>query len=723
MIKKFVIITLSFLAFINAQDKKPLTLEDIFYNNTFAEHPIENIQWQPNGKAFTFTKGNTQTGDLEIYIHDVSSGKNTLLVSRDELIYNSELIKMSSYQWTADGKYFLIAGPSESIWRHSTQAPYFLLDVETKEITVLANNDKHLRNVKLSPDGKHVGYVRNHNIYITDLSTGEEKAITSNGSDNILNGEFDWVYEEEFSLADAWRWSPDSKKIAFWEFDQSRVKEFYLIDEMAPYNKIYKLKYPKVGEQNSIVRIGVADVEKDKTIFMGIGGNDDIYIPRIFWTNSSELLSILRLNRRQNIAELLMANTNTGKSKVIITDTDSAWVEVTHDISFLKSKDQIIFSSEKSGYRHAYLYNYDGQLIKQITDGGWEITEISGVDEKNNLLYFYGKKDSPIEQHIYRIKLDGTQLSKISNGHGWHKPIFSPDYKYFIDNYSSASTPPASSLNKSDGTEIRILNNGEIDALKNYDITYPEFVTITTTDTKLNGYFIKPYDFSSDKKYPVLVYGYGGPGSQKVIDKWPDAQRWFDHYMASHGYIVFCLDNRGTGGRGKEFKNLSYGDLSKWSIHDQVEGAKYLATLNYVDKNRLAFWGWSGGAYLTLGMLTRGADYFKVGVAVAPVSDFYTYDAPWAERQMGLPSENAKGYENANHQNFVDLLKGKLLIIHGTGDDNVHYQNTLQFIDKCIKKNKQVDMFLYPNKNHFITGGYTRLNLFTKIRNYFDCNL
>jgi dipeptidyl-peptidase 4 len=722
--KKNILFTLFlFTITIVSQTKKPLNLEEIFYKNIFSTHRLDNVQWRPDSKAFTYTERD-ENGNEDIYKHDVISGSNTLLVKADKLIYNSEEIKMSSYQWTKDGKYLLIEGPSVSIWRHSTQAPYYLYDVTAKEITALAKGDIHLRNVKLSPNGKLVGFVRGHNLYIADLATGNERALTTNGSENILNGEFDWVYEEEFSIADAWRWSPDSKKIAYWHFDQTRVKEFHLVDELPVYNKVSSLKYVKVGEQNSIVKICVIDLAKDKTTFMDIGKNDDIYIPRIYWTNSSSTLSILRLNRKQNVAELLLSDTESGISKPIITDTDLDWVEVKHDISFLKSRDQIVFSSEKSGFRHAYIYDYQGNLLKQVTSGDWEITDICGVDENNNWLYFYGKKDSPIEQQVYRVKLDGTGFAKISSGKGWHRPNFSPDYSYFIDSYSNATTPTKTTLCKTDGTEIDVLKDGKVDALENYNITYPEYTTFKTTDgTELNAYFIKPYDFDSTKKYPVIIFGYGGPGSQEVTNEWGSSQRWFNQYMTSRGYIVFCLDNRGTGGRGKAFKNLSYGDLSKWAIHDHIEGVKYLASLSYVDKNRIGAWGWSGGGYLTVGLLTRGADYFKAGIAVAPVTDFRDYDAPWTERYMGLLTDNPEGYDKANLQNSVDLLKGKLLMIHGTGDDNVHYQNTLQFIDKCIKANKHVDMFFYPNKNHSIYGGYTSLNLFTKMSNYFEDNL
>ncbi len=717
-------IILLFISPILPQTKQPLTLKEIFASDELSTTPVKNIEWQPDSKAFTFTKRNPQNGFLDIYKHNVVTGKSTILIKGSELVYNSKRIKMSKYRWTKDGKYLLIEGPIKSIWRHSTQAPFYLLNVKTKKITALSNGNTHLRNVKLSPDGRLVGFVRNHNIFVVDLSTGKEKAVTTNGTDNILNGEFDWVYEEEFGLADAWRWSPDSKKIAFWQLDQTRVKVFHLIDEMYRYNKIFNLKYPEVGEQNSIIKIGVADLAANKTNWMDIGDNDDIYIPRIFWTNSSSKLAILRLNRHQNFLELLMANTKNGKTEVTITDSDPAWVDVRYNVLFLKNKDQIIWSSEKSGFKHAYLYDYNGKLINQITKGNWEITKVADVDENNNWLYFYGKKDSPIQQNIYRIKLDGTKLERISKKHGWHNGIFSPDRQYFIDFFSNASTPTKTILNNADGSIVRIINSGNIPALKNHNMVYPQFVKIKTTDgTELNGYFIKPYNFNPGKKYPVLVYGYGGPGSQMVVDRWGGYRTYWHQYMTEQGYIIFVIDNRGTGGRGKAFKNLAYGDLSKWSVHDQIEGAKYLAKLPYVNKNRIGFWGWSGGGYLTIAMLTRGADYFKTGVAVAPVTDFRLYDAIWTERYMGLINENVEGYKKADLINTAGGLKGKLLIIHGSGDDNVHYQNTLQFINKSISINKQVDMFIYPNRAHSISGGNTRLHLFTKITNYFLRNL
>lgn len=707
-----------------AQHQQKLTLEDIYYSNKLIGKTIQNIQWKPDGSGFTFTKNNPGTTLLDIYLYDIASGKKSILVKGTDLRYADEQIKMSHYQWTDDGKFLLVEGPVKSIWRHSMQAPFYLYNVSTKQINALSNGDAHLRNVKLSPDGSKVGFVRNHNIYVADLKSGKENAITTDGSDNILNGEFDWVYEEEFGLADAWRWSPDGKKIAYWRLDQTREKIYHLIDEMGEYNKVFDLKYPKVGEQNAIVKIGVADISTGKTTWMDIGKNDDIYIPRIFWTNSSNQLSIMRLNRLQNNLELLMSDTNSGKSTTVITDSNNTWVDVRDDIQFLKKNDNIIWTSEQNGYNHIYLYNYEGKLLKQITSGNWEVSSVDGVDESAGWVYLSGKKDSPIQENLYRVKLDGTDFQKISGEHGWYNANYAPGYNHFVEFYSNASTPTETSLRNSDGSLVITLEDGKISSLENYNMVYPEFLKFKTTDgTELNAYIMKPADFDPSKKYPVLVYGYGGPGSQMVVDRWGGTRTFWHQYMTGHGYIVFCVDNRGTGGRGKAFKDLAYLDLGKWSVHDQVEGAKYLASLPYVDKSRLGFWGWSGGGYLTCMMLTKGADYFKTGVAVAPVTDFHLYDAIWTERYMGLTLDNKKGYDAANVLTYADKLKGKLMIIHGTGDDNVHYQNTMQLIQKLVDENKQFDIMFYPNKNHRISGGVTQWQLFTKISNYFFNNL
>ena len=409
-----IIFVLLFILPACSQLKQKLTLEDIYYSKKLFGKTVQNIQWKPDGSAFTYTEINPETKIQDIYLHNVTNGEKSLLVNGTDLKYKKEQIKMSHYQWTDDGKFLLIEGTVKAIWRHSTQAPFYLYNILTRELNALSNGNIHLRNVKLSPEGTRVGFVRDHNIYIADLKTGKETAVTTDGTENILNGEFDWVYEEEFGLADAWRWSPDGEKIAFWKLDQTREKVYHLVDEMGEYNTVFDLKYPKVGEQNAIIKIGVADLATGKTNWMNIGTNDDIYIPRIFWTNSSGTLALMRLNRLQNHLEILMADSKTGKSRTIINDSNSTWIDVRDDIFFLKKSDQIIWTSEKSGFNHAYLYDYNGKLLNQVTNGSWEVSSVDGVDENTGWVYLSGKKDSPIQENLYRVKLDGTDFHKIS---------------------------------------------------------------------------------------------------------------------------------------------------------------------------------------------------------------------------------------------------------------------------------------------------------------------
>jgi dipeptidyl-peptidase-4 len=535
------------------QDESLLTLEDIFASAKYVPAKVANVQWLPDGSAFTYTAYNMAHQLLDIHKYEVESGTSTLLLSGIDLEWNNETIKMSDYGWTDDGNYLLIEGPEKTIWRHSRQAPFYLFDVKSKEIKALGDNDPNLRNVKLSPDGKKVGFVRDHNIYIADLSTGDETALTNDGTANILNGEFDWVYEEEFSIADGWQWAPNGKKIAFWRFDQTRVKEFYMIDEMHVYNKVIPLKYPKTGEQNSIIKIGVIDIATGETTWMDIGEDDDIYIPRIYWTNSSDKLAMLRANRHQNHLELLMANTNDGESVVVLEDRAPCWIEVNNDTTiFLKNEDKIVWVNESSGYKHVYLYDYEGNLVNQITSGSWEITEVLGVSESDEWLFFSGKKDSHLEQQIYRVKLNGDTLQKITNEPGWHRANFSPDFKFFINEYSSASHPSKTQLLKTNGEFVRVLVENDLPALDDLNVSHPEFSTLTTSDgVELNYFMIKPPDFDKNKKYPVLVFGYGGPGSQKVINQWGGARQLWHQMMSQQGFIVFCVDNRGTGERSE----------------------------------------------------------------------------------------------------------------------------------------------------------------------------
>jgi len=710
---------------IYAQDDKKLTLEDIFLLNKFGGKTVEDVHWLPDGSAFTFTRQSDRPEIINIYLHNVKTGNEKLVLDGDKLEYDSKKVLMSEYKTTGNQNHLLITGQKQQIWRHSYMASYYLYDMANKKLTALANNNNNIQNVELSPDGNHVAYVKENNLYVASVGTGESKQLTSDGSSDILNGVFDWVYEEEFGRADAFRWSPDGKKIAYWHTDQTRVKEFTLLDELGNYSKSIRLKYPKVGEQNAIVEIGVVDIINGKTVWIDLGNNDDVYIPRIEWTNSSRELAIQRLNRKQNRLELVLSDIDTGVGRVILTDVNEAWLDITDDFIFLKKKDQFVWTSEVSGYRHIYLNDYEGKIVAVITSGDWEVSSVIGVDEKEGWVYFYGKKDASIEQQIYRADLKGKKLGKISAGSGWHTANFSPTFKHYLSFYSDVNSPTQVSLNKSDGKLVRILEENIIPSFEEYNLVPTEFMTIRTSEgVELNAWMMKPKDFDSNKKYPVLVYGYGGPGSQRVVNRWYRYPRNLWHqFMTGKGYIIFSVDNRGTGGKGKAFKNLSYGDLSKWAVNDQIEGARYLATLAYVDPSRIGFWGWSGGGYLTCMMMTRGSQFFSTGVAVASVTDFRNYDTIWTERYMGLLNENKNGYDSANVLNYADKLKGKLLLIHGSGDDNVHPQNTIQFVEELIAKNIQFDLMIYPNRNHSIHGGNTSLHLYTLMSNYFLTNL
>jgi dipeptidyl-peptidase-4 len=713
-----------------AQNNKNLIVEDIFtldeFEQTrFTRKVVHDVEWLKSDKGFTYLVPNQDSKLYDLYHYDISSGEKKLLLEGSSLLFEGKPIEMRTHEWSKDENYLLLTGKLKRIWRHSRQSKVYVLDRKTGEMKSLAEKNSRVQNPKFSADGNMVGYTLDNNLYVVDLISGVSKALTTDGNADILNGIFDWVYEEEFGTADAWKWSPDGKKIAFWRSDQTHIKSFnYLLDQLPLYNEVHMVKYPKVGTKNSIVKIGVVNVNDGSTTWMDIGDEEDIYIPRIKWTKDPNLLSITRLNRKQNKMELLLADVTTGKTNLVVTDKSEAWIDVTDDLYFLKNKNRFIWTSEKSGFRHIYLYNFDGTELKQLTSGRWEVSKIVKLDNKNGWVFFEGKKESPLENHIYRVKLDGSKLEKISIEPGWHNAKLSKEFKYYLDFYSDIYTPPQVNLYKSDGKTIRVVDASTISGLSDYKLNYPEFLSVKTTDgVELNASIIKPADFDPNRKYPVIVYGYGGPGSQRVTNSWQGDRGLWHQMMAGKGFVIFSIDNRGTGGRGADFKHLAYEDISKWVVRDQIEGAKYLASLPYVDASRIGVWGWSGGGYLTCNLLTRGADYFKTGVAVAPVSDFKNYDTIWTERYMGLLGENSEGYENANVLKYAHLLKGKLMLVHGSGDDNVHMQNSIQLAEKLIELNIPVDLMIYPNKDHRIFGRNNQNHLFNKMTEYFLKNL
>ena len=726
MKKYFLFAIITFVSIeLNAQiTKKDITLEDIWQNYTFYPKMLDEVRPMKDGEHYCMLEN-----DIMINEYAYKTGEKTgTIVRTSQLVPSGEKdgISIDEYTFSPDESKILIGTGTERIYRYSTKMEYYIWDIKTEKLTKLSDGGKE-RLASFSPDGTKIVFLRDNNIFITDIATNKELQVTTDGLwNNIINGSPDWVYEEEFSFTKAYAWSPDGSKLAFYRFDESKVKEYDMVLYDSLYPTIYKYKYPKAGEDNSVVSIHVYDIKSGQTHLMDIGVEKDQYIPRIKWTEDSNVLSIQRMNRLQNKLEILLADATTGTSRKIYIEENKYYIEISDNLTFLKDKKHFIFTSDKDGYSHIYLYKIDGTLVKQITSGNFEVSEVKGIDEKNDLVYFISDEEAAYDKALYSVKLDGTKKIKISEKEGTNDADFSEGYKYFINTYSNANIPAIYTINKANGKELKVLidNSEVLAASKEFGFTPEEFFKFKTSDNvELNGWMIKPPDFVATKKYPVLMYVYGGPGDQTVQNSWGYFDfAWFE-MLAQKGYIVVSVDNRGTGGRGEAFKKCTYGQLGKLETADQIEAAKYLGMLPYIDKTRIGIWGWSYGGYMTALCLTKGADYFKMGIAVAPVTNWRYYDNIYTERYMGLPKDNASGYDDNSPVNHVKKLKGKFLLIHGTGDDNVHFQNSMMLADALVNANKQFEMQFYPNKNHSIYGGYTRYHLFTRMTDFILENL
>ncbi|RSK42659.1 S9 family peptidase [Hymenobacter perfusus] len=708
-----------------AQQKQNITLEDIWQKGTFSARSVPGFNWMKDGRFYS----SLSKGDL--VQNDVTTGQpvQTLVAAQDlTLPGQTQPLQVDGYSFNADETNILFSTDTEAIYRRSSKSFFFVYDRASKKLTPLSAGGKQLY-ATFSPDGKRVAFVRDNNLYVTDLATMRETAVTTDGAINkIINGGTDWVYEEEFSFAQGFQWSPDSRYVAYYTFDESQVPE-YNMQEWGPlYPKDYRYKYPKAGEKNSVVSISAYDVAAGKTAKMDVGTETDQYLPRILWTQTADLLSIQRLNRLQNKLEILHANAKTGQSRVVLTDTDKAYVDITDDVRYLAGGKEFLFSSEKDGYRHLYLYDMKGKQVRQVTKGNWEITEINGFDEKKGLVYFTSTEGSALERHLYRIDLKGKGKTRLSEaGRGTDAVNLSPDTRYYLNYHSEAGVPAVVSLRSGqDGKLVKVLeDNAKLrEKLGQYNLATPEFFTFKTSEgVELNGQMLKPVGFDATKKHPVLMHVYGGPGSQTNADSWGGTNYLWHQMLAENGYLVVIVDGRGTGARGAAFKKVTYANLGKLETIDQGEGAKYLATLPYVDKSRIGIWGWSFGGYMTTLALTKNADLFKMGIAVAPVTNWRYYDTVYTERFLKTPQENPQGYDDNSPVQHADKLKGKLLLVHGTGDDNVHFQNSVSFVDAMIKANKDYQTLYYPNRNHGIYGGNTRLHLYRQMTDFVLKNL
>ncbi|MFM7017079.1 MAG: S9 family peptidase [Bacteroidota bacterium] len=723
MKKILTVILLALFTQMNSYAQKGfIQLEDIWGSRKLTAKTVSGFNSMNNGEHYT---NSVYTPSFQIVKYAFKDGKaiETILTTND-LVFNGDTISVSSYSFSPDEHLILIATNTESIYRHSSKSDYFIFNRLTKQLSKITQTEKVMY-CQFSPDNTQLAYVKNNNLYIYNLQSKAETAVTTDGKKNsIINGATDWVYEEEFSMDVAYQWSPDGKKLAYYKFDESNVKEFNLTYYGDLYPKEEKYKYPKAGEENSKVEIYVYDINSKNNSRINTGTERE-YIPRIKWTKNPSILSIQTLNRHQNHLELLFYNTTENSTKAIIKEDNSSFIEITDDLTFLENGNQFIWTSTRDGYNHIYLYSMDGKQAKQITKGNFEVSSYYGYDENKKTFYYLSTELSPTERYVYAITNDGKKTN-LTPEKGTHNASFSNGFKYFIDTYSSYGKPYTCSVINNLGKTLRILeDNRDLKAaLQEYHLgKTKEFTFKNKNGVEFYGWMIYPPDFDSTLKYPVLINVYGGPGVQTVTNDWDGPNYLWHQMLAQRGYIIASIENRGTPGRGLEWANCIYKDLGKLEVDDQISGSNYIKGLPYVENSRMGVWGWSFGGYMTSLLMTKVHTQFKLGIAVAPVTNWRYYDNIYTERYLQTPQENADGYDKNSPTTYAKDLKGKFLLIHGSADDNVHMQNSMDFINALVKYNKQFDLFIYPNRNHGIYGDGARLHLYTKMTDFIINNL
>lgn len=691
-----------------------ITLEDIWAKGTFRSKSIDEIRSMKNGENYCILKRE----GIEKYAY--STGKKIeQIVSFSDLKFKTENEYVFDYRFNQDESKLLLATNPEFIYRRSYLANYYIYDIKTKQLASV-NKDK-VRLAEFAPDGSKVAYVKANNLFMLSLSDMQETQITTNGEFNkIINGTTDWVYEEEFAITKGFFWSPDSKKIAFYSFDESKVKEYTIPYYGSLYPVQYTYKYPKAGEANSVISVLVYDIEAQQTHNIDLGPNKDIYIPRLQWTLNNEVF-VHKLNRHQNHYELFVASCNDYKLNKIYDERNECYIEQVEDVTFLSDKKNFILKSEKNGFMNLYKVNIYTKEIEPITTGQYDVADICYIDDKSGKIYFTAAQSEAYNRELLVVDKN-KKIKKLSGKVGTYTADFSATGKYYISSFSDTDTPTIYTVNDNTGKVLVVLeDNKDLKAvLSNYGKERKEFGKFkTSSGQELNYWIIKPEKMESGKKYPLLFYVYGGPGSQEVLNSQSRASdyMWF-RMLAQKGYVVACVDGRGTGMRGEKFKKCTYMELGKYETEDQIEAAKYFGSLSFIDKNRIGIFGWSYGGYMSSLCITKGADYYKTAIAVAPVTNWRYYDNVYTERFMRTPQENAEGYDTNSPINHVEKLKGNYLLIHGTADDNVHYQNSMDLITALVKANKQFEHFAYPNKDHGIYGGNTRLHLYTLMTDF-----
>ncbi len=701
------------------QAQKAITLENIYSKSGYRTKSVPGFSFLKDGRHYTIVK------DGDIKMMDVTTGslKETIFEGGKHTGKSGFSGDFENYFFSDDESKILLESEEEAIYRHSYKAKCHVFDRKSGSMSEVYPYGK-IVNPMLSPDGEKVAFVFNNNLYYKNLKNNNITQITTDGFKNkIINGMCDWVYEEEFGFTRAFYWSPDSKKIAFIRFDESLVPEYSMqlyTDSLYPVNVTFK--YPKVGEKNADVSTLVYDISQGKSYKTDLADMKDMYIPRVKWTNDPEKLCIFKLNRHQNELKLYIWDTKKKSASTLIEEKNKYYIDITYDLTFMKDGKHFVWSSEKDGYNQLFLHTMDGKQVTKLTQGNFDVSAFYGVDEKNKKVYFQASEKSPMQKHVFSVDMDGKNQTNLTPTlAGTNKASFSPTFEYFSNTFSTINTAPTYTVHEKYGKKVRTIEDnilyGKIQ--EEYGVAPIEFFTFTTSENvKLNGWMLKPANFTATRKYPVFMTQYSGPGSQSVTDSWRGAEYWWNQMLAQAGYIVVCVDGRGTGGRGEEFKKMTYLQLGHYETLDQIETAKYLGGQPYVEKTRIGIFGWSYGGYMSSLCILKGNDVFKAAIAVAPVTNWKWYDSVYTERYMRTTTENENGYENNSPVYFADKLKGNYLLIHGMADDNVHFQNSVEMANALIKANKQFDTYYYPNRNHGIYGDNATIHLYTKMTNF-----
>lgn len=717
----FFLTTFSVVSF--AQTKE-IALEDI-WSGAFSQERLQSLQSLKDGKSYIVQSYDEATQEMAVDIFSYKTGEKTgTLISTKTLPGISDF---DTFTLSKDEEKVIIGTAVEPIYRRSSSGLYFVWDIENKELVQL--DDAKIQSPTFSPDGTKVGFVKENNLYYKDLSSNTVVQVTTDGEKNkIINGVTDWVYEEEFAFVRAFEWNPDGTKLAYLKFDESQVPEFsmdlYGRYGQSLYPKQDVFKYPKAGEENAEVSLYLYDVVAKTNSKINVGVYE--YLPRLKWTQDNNLFSVQTLNRHQNALNLYLVDAETNDSELILTETDEAYVDVTDDLTFLNNN-SFIWTSEKDGWKHIYHYAEDGSLINQITSGAWEVTTYYGFDDTSGRVFFQSTERGSVNRDVYSILANGKNKVRLTQLIGTNRADFSADFTYFVNTFTNTETPAVYTLHKAkNGKLVRQIkdNSALLKKLEAYDLSPKKLSTLEVNGNELNTWMIKPPNFNPDEVYPLLMYQYSGPGSQSVSNTFFNTNEYWYQMLAQQGYIVVCVDGRGTGYKGRNFKKLTQNELGKYELEDQISAAKLFGDKEFIDAGRIGIWGWSYGGFMASNAMFQANDVFKAAIAVAPVTSWRFYDTVYTERYMTTPQENASGYDDNSPISHVDKFdKGNYLLVHGSADDNVHVQNTMQLIEALVQANKQFDWRIYPDKNHGIYGGSTRLHLYTLMTNFIKENL